>query len=162
MSSGRDQLTNPSRRLPDLSLPASSTGALTPVRRPGREARVVVLVHGSDCAECREYLEQLTRDRQSILDWDGLIFVVTPGAPGETGHSGSVLEAPFLLLSDPAGSLARSVSLQAPAVAVADQWGEIHAGENAGPDHQFLAPAEIIGWLRFLATQCPECQGEAF
>jgi peroxiredoxin len=162
MSSGRDRLTNPSRRLPERSLPAAATGAPTPIRKPGREATVVVLVHGSDCAECRAYLGRLAGERDSILEWNGLILGVTPDAPEETARPESVLDPPFHLLSDPVGSLARDLSLQPPAVVVADQWGEIHAVEEAGPAHRFLAPAEVVDWLRFLAVQCPECQGEAY
>ena len=28
-------------------------------------------------------------------------------------------------------------------------------------EHRSIAPEELIEWLRYLAIQCPECQGEA-
>src|SRR5690606_28775006 len=33
--------------------------------------------------------------------------------------------------------------------------------EEAGDDHRFLPPEELVEWARYLAVQCPECQGEA-
>ncbi len=44
---------------------------------------------------------------------------------------------------------------------VADQWGEVHAAEEAGPEHRFLPPDEVEAWVRHLAVRCPECEGEA-
>jgi hypothetical protein len=48
------------------------------------------------------------------------------------------------------------------AVVIADQWGEVRMAEAAGPSHRFEAGDEIVQWLRFIAIECPECQGEAF
>ena len=50
----------------------------------------------------------------------------------------------------------------APAVAVIDQWGDITDVHAAGPDHAFAAVSEVVSWARFLAVQCPECEGEAY
>jgi hypothetical protein len=162
MNSPRSQLTNPQRRLPDLSLPAFPAGALTPLRGSGRQAPVLVLVHGLGCTECRAYLEDLAVERDSILEWDGCLLVVTPDAPGVAVNPGGAFEPPVLLLSDPSQQLARAISIGAPAVVIADQWGEIHAAEGAGSEHRFPGPAELVEWVRYLAVQCPECEGEAY
>jgi hypothetical protein len=46
-------------------------------------------------------------------------------------------------------------------VLIADQWGELRYVSPDGGGHPFPTPEEVTGWLRFLATQCPECEGEA-
>lgn len=62
--------------------------------------------------------------------------------------------------ADPERRLA-SAGITVPAVLIADQWGELFVVEPAGVEHVLLAPDEIVAWLRYLAVQCPECQGEA-
>ncbi len=51
--------------------------------------------------------------------------------------------------------------LPAPAVLVADRWGEI-AVAASGPDAlSRLSALEALEWLRFVSHACPECEGEA-
>jgi hypothetical protein len=52
--------------------------------------------------------------------------------------------------------------LDAPAIAIADRWGEIHhvfACDPVAP-HTWPAAENLVEWLRYVQTQCPECQGE--
>ena len=51
--------------------------------------------------------------------------------------------------------------LTAPAVLIADRWGEIIAVDCANRAAGLLPAAEILEWLRFVAHACPECEGEA-
>lgn len=70
----------------------------------------------------------------------------------------------LLLPAAPDGTpqpLSGALRLDPPALAIADQWGEVHAGVAAGAEHRWLAVAEVADWLRYLAMQCPECEGEA-
>lgn len=51
--------------------------------------------------------------------------------------------------------------LPAPSVVVADRWGEIqHLVEMEASLEGAPEPAELRDWLRYLATRCPECEGE--
>jgi len=47
--------------------------------------------------------------------------------------------------------------LRAPAVLVADRWGEIVCLERA----RSVAIDDLLGWLEFVEQRCPECEGEA-
>ncbi|RPJ84332.1 MAG: hypothetical protein EHM13_04830 [Acidobacteria bacterium] len=49
----------------------------------------------------------------------------------------------------------------APGVVVADRWGEIvHLA--AAPNVAGLpSPSEILEWVHYIETRCPECEGEA-
>lgn len=153
-------MTNPPRRLPELSLPRESSGAATPISAAGRDASIVVFVHGIECEPCARYLRLLAAEKEAIREWDAKVVAVRVGeAVGANGVEAAAFEFP--ILADPAGTLAASLTLEVPAIVIADQWGEIHAAEVAGADHDFIAPAEVAEWAKFLAIQCPECQGEA-
>jgi hypothetical protein len=47
--------------------------------------------------------------------------------------------------------------LRAPAVLIADRWGEIVCLEPA----RAVAIDDLLGWLEFVEQRCPECEGEA-
>ena len=49
----------------------------------------------------------------------------------------------------------------APGVVVADRWGEIHHVTNAARVEDLPSFNELVDWLRYVQSQCPECEGEA-
>jgi hypothetical protein len=51
--------------------------------------------------------------------------------------------------------------LEAPAVLIADRWGEVqHVAGTGRPEAALPDAAALLEWLRFVQSQCPECQGE--
>jgi hypothetical protein len=58
-------------------------------------------------------------------------------------------------LADPEGKLASGMAR----VVIVDEWGEVYFVAEAGEEHAFPSAAEIADWVRFLAIQCPECEG---
>jgi hypothetical protein len=72
------------------------------------------------------------------------------------------LEIPFALLLDSDGQLKRSARIGILSILIVDRWGVVQLRHEAREAHDFLAPSEIEDWLRYLAIQCPECQGEVF
>lgn len=145
------------RRLPEVKLPSAPGGSPVPIRPPGRVSAVLVLLDGAECDACRAYLHSLASVSTDIAEWDGRVIVVVPASP--EGAARSADDAPALtILADPERTLAARLSLSTPALVIADQYGEIHHAASAA--HALPEPAEVIDWLRFLAIQCPECQGE--
>lgn len=61
----------------------------------------------------------------------------------------------MLILLDPDGKLASGKAM----VIVTDEWGQVHFVSDAGAGHDLPAPIQIADWIRFLAIQCPECEG---
>lgn len=51
--------------------------------------------------------------------------------------------------------------LQAPAVAVADRWGEIAHVVQAARDGDLPAPDDLMEWVEHVRQRCPECEGES-
>ena len=50
--------------------------------------------------------------------------------------------------------------LPAPAILVADKWGEIHYAHAASTLAEMLDSEAVLEWLTYVRVQCPECQGE--
>lgn len=155
MTEPRDHLIHPSRRLPDLGL-AMADGAARPLRPGGRRSPVLVLLHSAECPACAEFVARLGAAADMLREWDGEVRVITPSGAAETQPP-----PPFPLLLDPERRVAAALGITPPAVVIADQWGEVHDVREAGDEHRFPTVDEIESWLRYLAIQCPECQGEA-
>jgi peroxiredoxin len=148
-------------RLPDLSLPSAS-GAPVGLRARGREGSVILLLHSATCVPCLDYVRGLGQVQEGLRDWDGRVVVVTPGAPDAAATVAQATATPFLVAADPEGTCAGRCRLQGGGMIIADQWGEVFHVEPGGTDrHDTPAPSEVVEWLRYVAIQCPECQGEA-
>jgi peroxiredoxin len=153
----------PGDRLPDLALPATTGGAIQ-LRSPAEGPLVLVLVRFADAAACREYLDTLAGASADFAVWDGRLLAVFDSPPGRGTRTEEEVEAgaptfPFAAAVDEEHRLRRSCGLRPAetAVIIADRWGEIYfvatdEGESALPN-----AATIEEWLRYLATQCPEC-----
>jgi peroxiredoxin len=149
------------RRLPDVKLPAAPGGSPTPLRPPGRISPVLVLADDAECDACRAWLHRLAAAADDIGEWDGRVVVVVPASPARAIGVADDAAKHFTILADLDRTLAARLGISAPAVIIADQYGEIHHASQAGDAHDFPEPAAVVGWLRYLAVQCPECQGEA-
>jgi hypothetical protein len=92
-----------------------------------------------------------------------LIFVSIPAEPAFTDYAARLeLAVRPNLPADTALVISHDAlpDLPAPAVLVADKWGEIHHA-HAAPTIAEMPDAEaILDWLTYVRVQCPECQGE--
>lgn len=149
------------RRLPDLRLASAPGGSPVPIRPPGRVSPVLLLADGAECGACRAWLRSLAASSADVADWDGRVIVVVPTSPDHAVRIADDAAPPITILADPDRMLAARLGISAPALVIADQYGEIHHAAPAGDDHDLPEPTEIVSWLRYLAVQCPECQGEA-
>jgi len=140
-------------RLPALTLP-DEDGSPVRLRDPARGAPVILLLPDHPAKGFAGYAESLAAARERLRAWYGRPLLVT-GAGG-----GSPLRRPHLpVLNDREGSLrSRSgAGGKAGALVVADRWGQIYlltATEQAG---DLPAIDALEEWVKYLATQCPEC-----
>jgi hypothetical protein len=51
--------------------------------------------------------------------------------------------------------------LPAPAVLIADRWGEVFFAATVARAAHLPDPEELVAWLRYVQNQCPECEGES-
>src|SRR5690606_13737547 len=101
----------------------------------------------------------LAQLHDQIADWDGRVLVVVP----EALEQAAGVRSDFAVVADVHGEAARRCGLHGGgAMVIADQWGEVFFVEAGGEGMHNWPPAEeVVEWLRFMAIQCPECQGEA-
>ena len=148
-------------RLPDLRLLSAPAGTPVPlVPAGGRLVPIVVAAHGTDCDACRAYVRELAMADAELREWDGCVAVVIPADVEEATRFAEGF--PFPVLADAHRALWTRLGFEGAAVFVADPWGEVRYRHAAGAAHDLPAPAELVDWARFVAIQCPECEGEAW
>jgi hypothetical protein len=93
-----------------------------------------------------------------------LIFVSIPAEPAFTEYAARLERAVCPALpADSALVISHGAlpDLPAPAVLVADKWGEIHYAHVAATIAEMPDAEALLDWLTYVRVQCPECQGEA-
>ena len=50
--------------------------------------------------------------------------------------------------------------VSAPAIVIADRWGEVVFAAEAGDVAGLPSPDDLIEWVRYTLNKCPECEGE--
>lgn len=146
----RSQLTDRQRHLSDVDL-ISSTGAREPLMRHGR-ALLLIVMHDAACSRCDEFLQSLAGAKDELSSWDMDVAVISPDATARI---------PFRLFVDAEDRFADAMAIESPAVLVVDQWRDVRELYEVGDSHNFPEIKPLIAWARYLATQCPECEGEA-
>lgn len=146
-------------RIPDVWLPDAAGGlgtavAGTPVRGAPRESVALVFPHAG-CAECRAYVDGLLRSLDSFRRWDARLIVVLPSEDG--GSDELRLASGASIVRDADDELWPHVGKGSVAVIVADPWGAVYEVVRDADGHHLPIAHEIVEWLRFIATQCPEC-----
>ena len=152
-------LKSASRPWPDIELPtASGNGTYTLTARP-RWSLVVVFLHGFDCEDCVHFLQELEEVQADLTEWDAQIAVVLKRISDNARMP--ELAPTIQVLVDAEHMFESAAHVVAPAVLVVDQWRDVRESWEAGESHRFPAVSELVSWARFLATQCPECEGES-
>jgi peroxiredoxin len=153
----------PVERLPELRLPSAPGAAPIPlVPTGGRRVPLVLAVHDADCAGCRAYARELAAADAELREWDAHVVIVVPGGVDQAAGFVEGAGLPFSVAADAERKLWTRMGMQGAAVLVADPWGEVRMRHAAGAAHDLPAPAELVDWARFVAMQCPECEGEAW
>lgn len=157
-----EPLLRPGDRLPPLTLEATG-GRSIHLRAPSRDASVLVFPHSAECEDCRAYLRALSDEADELRQWYGRILAVLPPCPAaeSAASNGEARDRSlaFPVLMDTSGE-ARERCGVAPgeaAILIADRYGEVYEATGAGAEHAFPSVRDVESWLRFLATQCPEC-----
>ena len=93
----------------------------------------MLLLH-DDCAHCRTWVQRdLHTIEQAVARWGGRV---------------ERLETDFRA-NDAGDAFA----------AVVDEWEEVFHVVRIGAHHAFPDPVDLLEWVRFVAIQCPECEG---
>jgi hypothetical protein len=141
-------------RLPPAQLPGPR-GAIPLQTSPQRRlATVLFLFHGDgDCAACHEHVRRLAGE-VDWRDWDGRFLVLTRGGEAADVPVPPPARVAHMEPATAAGTSGTDNGL----LLIADRYGQIyHIAPIEADSHAIPDPGEVEEWLRFLATQCPEC-----
>lgn len=153
----------PVERLPDLRLPSASGGAPVPlVATGGRLVPVILAAHSAECDGCRAYAQALAAAQAELREWDARVVIVVPADVDQAARFADGIDLPFLIVADAERKVCTRMGMEGAAVIVSDQWGEVRTRHAAGAAHELPSVAEVVDWARFVAMQCPECEGEAW
>jgi len=150
-------------RLPNLDLAAPGDApASLPLRSPPKGAPVLLLPPLSGPVnETSSYARDFAASVAAFRVWYGRPLLVVPSADrareliGGGDGSGDGLQVAL----DLDGELRRRLGLDDASwgVFVADRWGILYHVARSPETDALLGVGEIEEWLRYLATQCPEC-----
>lgn len=162
VSSG--ELPSKGRRLMDFELVSSGEEHVMLSDYRGR--RNLVLIFCDDSEECRNLLSALAARYQELRTQEAEVLAIV--------HLSSIQPRemklkqrsalPYPVLSDPGGSTHQSVSARdaqgkdAAAVYVTDRFGEIFAIYRTLEGTRLPSVPDILSWLEFINSQCPECE----
>ena len=102
---------------------------------------------------------------QDVWQRRNLVLVMVPDNDSTgTAYTKSLIDAAPTLAADDTVFVVTSnpiPGIPSPGVVVADRWGEIYYLKGAGRAVDLPTPGDLAGWLRYVQSECPECQGEA-
>ena len=141
----------PRARLPDLALPTLVGDTTVPLRARRMGTVLVLLAAGAETTlrdADAAWLRLLAANGDALRGWDGRVIVVLDGAPGAR-----VPKLPLSLdaVTDQQRAVTRAAGIDAPALVIADQWGEVHAAMSARD--AWPALDEVVSWLRYMAIR---------
>jgi hypothetical protein len=143
--------------LPALSLPTASAERVVNLRESSRDSWVILFLPRS-AERAHGYVRTLVDAAASILVWDARLVLVVAGDMRDARELHETTGGRVPVVADTDG-LARAHFDSDTGLAVlviADRYGQIYSLHIDACD-ALLAPAEIEEWVKFLATQCPEC-----
>jgi hypothetical protein len=93
-----------------------------------------------------------------------LVLIVLPGSDADDGYI-AALAARAAEFRDRETAcvitLDAVAGLPAPAILVADRWGEVVHVATASDVSGLPTVQELLEWVDYVAQRCPECEGEA-
>jgi hypothetical protein len=141
-------LIQPGARLPRLRLEAAD-GKVEVLDAPERGSPALLFVRDKALEVARPYIATWERVLSDLTSWYGRPLLITESATGETRiPSASATADDWLQLG---------IAEHAYALIIADRWGVVYFAQETTNFGDLPSAAEVEQWLRYLATQCPEC-----
>lgn len=113
--------------------------------------------------ETVDLLIDVARFYEQFKHEEAEIIVVATSAQQECARLQQRLGLPFPVLSDEDGRVHREAGASdeqghaAAALYITDRFREIFAAYRTREGHSLPGPGEILNWLQFINSQCPEC-----
>jgi len=126
--------------------------------------RNLVLVFTDDQQTTAELLSEISRDHEQFKSEEAQVIAVAQCSIEGCARITEQLKLPFPVLSDREGRIHREVGASdqeghaAAAVYITDRYGEVFGLYRTRDGQTLPRTAEILNWLEFINSQCPECE----
>jgi|SRR5688572_30659944 len=134
-------------RLPAVEL--SGPAGTIFLRAPELGSPVLLLVRDDALERARSYIGSLEARLADLRNWYGRPLLVTERAVAQSAlATASASAETWAVLGVEAGKSA---------LIIADRWGIVYFAQQTTTFADLPSVSEVEEWLRYLATQCPEC-----
>ena len=123
----------------------------------------LVLVFAGDSSPDLKILAEIAADHARFLDQQTQVLAIMQCSQGKGARIKEQANLPFPLLVDEDGRIHRSAGAAdnyghpAAAIYITDRFGEVFAAYRAADGQAMPEVHEIVTWLAFINSQCPEC-----
>jgi len=150
--------------VPPFALPAGQGKVLKLWDYKMRKNLVILFHYGSSCLPCREKLTEVAENYGEFVKLETEILAVSSEGEENNEKLRGELNLPFPLLSYPAGRVIEKYTYwqgdnrtPSPSVFVTNRFGTLFFQQIAEEITGLLQGEEILKWLLFIQSQCPEC-----
>jgi peroxiredoxin len=149
--------------LPDVTLMSSGGRPIRTSDYRGQCPLVLVFIGSPTGEDISSVLDRFAEQYAAFREWTAEVLAVVLGTLREAIHGKSPESLPFPVLADVDGRVHRAFGAVTPegkpaaAIYITDRWGEIYVAGRTSAGQALPTPHEILGWLHFIAIQCPEC-----
>jgi peroxiredoxin len=158
-----ESLPTRSHLMPDFTLPSSDGKQVSLYDYRGRSNLVVFFAGSAQDSAENPLLSALAKRYREITDTDSEVVLVVAGPVGQAEEFRRNTRAPFLVLADKDMRVHNSVgavgaqAVPAAAFYITDRFLEVFAVWRTGVGDRLPDLSEVLSWLNYLDSQCPEC-----
>lgn len=150
--------------VPPFTLPSSRGGEVKLWDCKMRKNLLILFYHGDGCSRCKEILKMFAEHYGELVKVEVEMLAISADDLERSRALSVELRLPYPLLSDPEGRVIEKYTYRRedneaalPSIFGTDRYGTLY--------HQFIADEitelpgleEILSWLNFIQSQCPEC-----
>lgn len=129
-----------------------------------RKNLIILFYHGGECSWCREELKMFAENYGELVELETEILAISSGGLDRSRSLSVELALPYPLLSDPEGRVIEKYTYwrqnkkaAVPSIFVTDRYGALYYQCIVKEITELPERAEILSWLNFIQSQCPEC-----
>ena len=149
-------------RLGDFTLGSTNGAHVSPYDYRGRSSLVLFFTGVADDSMQHALYSSFVAEYPAIHQHGADVLLIL-GHSFERESTNAQPAPPFPVLLDPDSAVHRTVGAVSvegapiPAVFVTDRYLEVYAGWRSAEGHALPTVAEVLSWLAYIESECPEC-----
>ena len=157
-----DELPAKGRRLRDFELRSANDRSIRLSDYRGQSNLVLIFADGRQ--QTTELLSQLATAYEQVKGEGAKILAIGQDSREQCATTKERLRLPFPILADEDGRIHHEVGAvdeqgrAAAAIYITDRFGEVFGVYRTREGNKLPTVADLLSWLEFVNSQCPECE----